>query len=170
MKCMFCDEPIEENNKFCTKCGKRVVTNEIGNVNSSSQGEVFFNGSEKLSIIIGLVIMIGFALYLGLIPIPFQTSQVAQDAAKVSMKSRIYKDFGDIPKMESSVLYNKGDEYIVIVKYKVGEDLEFSGSCAVFVSASRDYGYVKDYITNYHEYDFDYSDILEELKTVFEIS
>lgn len=90
----------------------------------------------------------------------------AVDKACTEVKSEVYQTYGEIPSLTGSVLYNKDQHYIVLVKYRVsGWDWEASRVCHI-------YGYGEDncHLNNMtKELAYDYSYNIEELKALWAI-
>lgn len=91
--------------------------------------------------------------------------EVCNEAEK-EIKEIVYKNYLEIPTLESEVIYysDKDDEYIVVVRYKL-ENSDQSGSYALHVFSN---GYVRQK-TKVQTYEYDYIAILEELKTIFKL-
>jgi hypothetical protein len=94
-----------------------------------------------------------------------------EDAAAAEVKNIVYKAYGETPTVETSVLYlkdvNDDVDVIVVVQY-LEESTGFDGSYAVHVKG-KGIQYVTD-VTTEQSYDYDYSERLEDLKTLFKIS
>lgn len=90
----------------------------------------------------------------------------AIDKACTEVKSDVYQNYGEIPKISGNIIYHEEQKYIVVVKYEIPR-LGWKASCACLV-----YGYREDncYVTNMTaemSYNYNYEDNLEQLKALW---
>ena len=88
------------------------------------------------------------------------------DAACAEVKSQVYSDYGEVPRVSGNILYKNGQHYIVITTYRLSE-FDWEGKIACHV-----YGYRKSncYVTGMtNEMPENYHFNTEELKALWGI-
>lgn len=106
-----------------------------------------------------------FAMFLGV-----SDEKICQEA-EIEIKTEVYESYGEIPVLSSEMLYSvkegRAKDSIVVVKYQL-KDKVFEGSFAVHIHSGINDTFFRS-STNEQAYDYDYSEVLDELITIFKI-
>ena len=115
-----------------------------------------------------IIVLIAISVFLGykyVLP-KIDTSWVV-DVACTEVKSQVYSKYGEIPSVSGNILYENGQDYIVVVSYNLRE-IDWEGKVACHV-----YGYRKSncYVTGMtQEMSKGYKFNTEELKALWGIN
>lgn len=131
-----------------------------------------------LGSLIGLIIVIGILVVVLMAVMNLWNNKGAKhescfEESELYVKNEVYKNYGEIPTMESENLYSVKDSghfnEIIVVRWKCENG--FDGSYAVNVHhyTKKGTSTVISMTSKEEAYDMDYTSSLEELKTIFMI-
>lgn len=168
--CDRCGTALTDNTIFCWKCGKK-VSNQVyyRNMNSVEINPEESNNKPQKSVLNKIVLLVCIVVVvIGIVKYitPKFSTEWAVDKACAEVKSEVYKDYGEVPRVSGEFIYRDGENYIIAVTYTV-PSLDWEASCACLI-----YGYREDNchlkrMTNELPHDYDYKDNLEELKALW---
>lgn len=106
--CTHCGQQIPEGARFCTKCGHEVSpvnADQDNNITSKVERTGRNKGTSfKFSTVIILLLLVIWGIrYFG----PKIDTSWAVDAACAKVKSEVYSDYGDIPRVSGELIYIK---------------------------------------------------------------
>lgn len=113
---------------------------------------------------VALVVILAFFIIKYVVP-KVNTSW-ATDKACAAVKSEVYSQYGEIPRVTGEIVYRKGEHYIVAVKYEL-PDLGWKASCACLIYGYRKSNCVVSGMTNELPYSCNYDSRVDELKVLW---
>lgn len=169
--CTKCGAALADGSVFCGKCGAKVSDGENFSTSNSNQTKTQTNATAptrksvaiKWSSLSLIVLMVIWGIrYFG----PKIDTSWAVDKACAEVKSEVYNDYGEIPRVSGELIYKDGQNYIVVVKYEIpGWDWE--ASCACLVYGYRESNCFVSRMTTEMSYDYNYKASLDELKALW---
>lgn len=154
---------------FCNKCGAKASNNVAGSCDSGNHAKTHVvsrnNTSGKWLTMILVVFLVTRCIYYCA---PKLNTSWAVDEACDEVKSQVYRDYGEIPKMSGKLIYKKGQHHIVVVKYEIPKwEIEWSRACLVY--GYRESNCFVSKMTTENTADYDYKSKLEELKALWSL-
>ena len=165
--CTKCGAALADGSMFCGKCGAKVNDSENFSASNNTQTNATTPVRKPAAIkwsslfLIVLVVIWGVR-YFG----PKVDTSWAVDKACAEVKSEVYNDYGEVPRVSGELIYKDGENYIIVVKYEV-PGWKWEASCACLVYGYRESNCFVSRMTTEMSYDYNYKANLDELKALW---